>query len=129
MRRLSLVLLTCMFVQLSLAASYAGKSYSLPQKVTGVSRPVMSINGTWDFKYDDKSQWTPVKVPGELAMQGFAIKHDQWFYYKKIINVPADFRRKRVILRFDGVYSHARLSVNGVFVREHFGGFIEMIIK
>lgn len=123
MRRLSLVLLVSMFVQLSLAASYAGKSYSLPQKVTGVSHPIVSINGTWDFKFDDKSQWTPVKVPGELAMQGFAIKHDQWFYYKKIINVPADFRGKRVILRFDGVYSHARLSVNGVFIREHFGGF------
>lgn len=26
-------------------------------------------------------------------------------------------------MRFDGVYSHARLSVNGNYVREHHGGF------
>lgn len=30
---------------------------------------------------------------------------------------------KRIILRFDGVYSYARLSVNGHYVREHHGGF------
>lgn len=123
MRRLSLLLLACFFARLLPAASFAGKSYPLPQKVVGVSRPVISINGTWEFKYDDKSRWTPVKVPGELAMQGFAIKHDQWFYYQKKINVPSDYRGHRIILRFDGVYCHARLSVNGVFVREHFGGF------
>lgn len=37
--------------------------------------------------------------------------------------IPDDFKGKRVILRFDGVYSHARLSVNGKFIREHHGGF------
>ena len=123
MRRLSLVLLACLFARLLPASSYAGKIYPLPQKVVGVSHPVMSMNGTWDFKYDDQSRWTPVKVPGELAMQGFAIKHDQWFYYQKKMSIPSDFRGHRIILRFDGVYCHARLSVNGVFVKEHFGGF------
>lgn len=56
-------------------------------------------------------------------MQGFAIEHDKPFFYKKDFTIPADYAGKRLILRFDGVYSHARLSVNGKFVREHHGGF------
>ena len=41
----------------------------------------------------------------------------------KSFTLPADYKGKRVILRFDGVYSHAILSVNGKQVREHHGGF------
>ena len=56
-------------------------------------------------------------------MQGYAIEHDKPFTYRKSFTVPADYAGKHTILRFDGVYSHARLFVNGTFVREHHGGF------
>lgn len=100
-----------------------GSAYTLPSGVEGVRQPILSLSGSWQFKYSPKSRWSTVKVPGEVAMQGFAIEHDKPFMYKKVFNVPADYAGKRVILRFDGVYSHARLSVNGKFVREHHGGF------
>ena len=82
----------------------------------------MSLSGTWAFKYSPQSRWTTIQVPGEAAMQGFAIEHDKPFFYKKTFIIPAD-QAEPVFFRFDGVYSHAKLSVNGKFVREHHGGF------
>lgn len=99
------------------------RMYILPETVTGVKRPVLSLNGKWDFRFSPQHRWTSAEVPGELAMQGFAIEHDKPVTYRKTFNVPADFTGRRVVLRFDGVYSQARLTVNGTFVREHHGGF------
>lgn len=101
----------------------AGKTYPLPASVHQTLRPVISLNGDWQFKYSDSHSWTRITVPGEVAMQGFAIRHDSPFKYRKTITVPADFAGKHCILRFDGVYSHAVLYVNGKNVREHHGGF------
>jgi len=56
-------------------------------------------------------------------MQGFEIRHDVGYPYKTEIDIPEDFAGRRVRLRFDGVYSYARVWVNGRFVRDHHGGF------
>lgn len=107
----------------AVAASSLERAYTLPSRLEGVRQPVLSLSGSWNFKYSPTSRWTAIQVPGEAAMQGFAIEHDKPFFYKKTFTIPADFTGKRVILRFDGVYSHAKLSVNGKLVREHHGGF------
>lgn len=107
----------------AIATPASGRVYTLPSRLEGVRQSTFSLNGSWDFKYSPRSRWTTIQVPGEAAMQGFAIEHDKPFFYKKTFMIPDDFKGKRVILRFDGVYSHARLSVNGKFIREHHGGF------
>jgi hypothetical protein len=56
-------------------------------------------------------------------MQGFGISRDVEYPYKRSVLIPPDFNGKRVILRFDGLYSYARVWVNGIFLREHHGGF------
>nr|MDE6347177.1 beta-galactosidase [Bacteroides sp.] len=126
-RKVWSVLGGCLLSAFSVLSAYAElpsvRSYVPCLQLEGVRRPVLSLSGTWDFRYSPQSRWTTVQVPGEVAMQGFAIEHDKPFYYKKTFVIPADYVGKRVILRFDGVYSHARLSVNGQFVREHHGGF------
>ena len=99
------------------------KSYWLPQNVENVSQTAISLDGTWDFNYSGQDKWNRINVPGEAAMQGYAIRHDQPFLYRKRVKIPADYAGKRIILRFDGTYVKARLSINGTFVREHFGGF------
>jgi hypothetical protein len=71
----------------------------------------------------DFQSWADIQVPGECQMQGMAIKHDQPFVYKKEFLVPDDYNGKKVRLVFFGVYSYARVWVNGIFVREHHGGF------
>ena len=99
------------------------KAYIIPKTVAGVERHQMSLNGDWSFQFSPKSKWSPIQVPGEAAMQGYAIEHDKPVLYKKQFVLPADYKGQRTILRFDGVYSYARLWVNGTYVREHFGGF------
>ena len=94
---------------------------------------MLSLNGTWKFTLSppsefwlnssDPAAWPDASVPGELVMQGFRISRDVEYPYKRSVLIPADFKGKRIILRFDGVYSYARVWVNGVLVREHHGGF------
>ena len=98
-------------------------SYPVLQELAGVETPAVLLSGTWQFRYSPDSKWDKIQVPGEPAMQGYAIEHDKPFTYRKSFTVPVDYAGKHTILRFDGVYSHARLFVNGTFVREHHGGF------
>ena len=98
-------------------------SYPVLQELAGVETPAVLLSGTWQFQYSPDSKWDKIQVPGEPAMQGYAIEHDKPFTYRKSFTVPADYAGKHTILRFDGVYSYARLFVNDTFVREHHGGF------
>ena len=91
------------------------------------------LNGTWKlslsplsgFENNDMNMegWHDIQVPGECQMQGFAIKHDKPFVYNKEFEVPAHFINQDIFLCFDGVYSYARVWVNGTYVRDHTGGF------
>ncbi|MBN2175493.1 MAG: beta-galactosidase [Bacteroidales bacterium] len=102
-------------------------------EVEGVENPVISLNGAWKFSMNapenfsnlgfDYRNWHDIQVPGECQMQGFAIKHDVPCVYKRAFDVPEDFEGKQILINFYGVYSYARVWVNGKFVREHFGGF------
>ena len=98
-------------------------SYPVLQELAGVETPAVLLSGTWQFRYSPDSKWDKIQVPGEPAMQGYAIEHDKPFTYRKSFTVPVDYAGKHTILRFDGVYSYARLFVNDTFVREHHGGF------
>jgi hypothetical protein len=102
-------------------------------EISGVKNPVLSLNGTWQITLEppqkywlnetDFSAWEEISMPGECQMQGFPIKHDQPFVFKKRFRVPDDFSGKHISLWFYGVYSYARVWVNGQFIREHTGGF------
>jgi len=101
--------------------------------VKGVSRPVISLNGTWKICLNPSGtdpdnnktggEWKDIQVPGECMMQGYLIKHDRPFVYKKDFLVPLDYKGKKIILRFEGVYSYARVWINGKYLRDHSGGF------
>lgn len=102
-------------------------------EVIGINTPEVNLNGTWKFSMNtpetfweddiDFSDWEDIQVPGECQMQGFAIKHDQAYVYKYDFLIPMDFQDQHISLDFHGVYSYARVWVNGHFLREHFGGF------
>lgn len=67
--------------------------------------------------------WDSVEVPGNLLMQGYDIKNDKKYFYKCKFDIPEDYLDKKIILRFNGVYSIGYVWVNGKFVRSHKGGF------
>lgn len=106
-----------------LALSSGQKVYTIPSKVDCIRRHAILLNGTWLFKYSPQSTWEKIQVPGEVAMQGYAIEHDKPFLYRRVFEVPSDYTGQNIFLRFDGVYSHAKLSVNGKEICEHHGGF------
>jgi len=116
--------------------------------VQGVSKPNICLNetskdGTWKFLFESpegvplpgadsqdfnfsvwaNKNWQDVAVPGGLAMQGFDIGNNTEYYYQRKVDVPADYAGKRVIVRFDGVYTNTRVWVDGKYIRTHIGGF------
>ena len=100
--------------------------------IPGVKRPAVSLNGTWKFRPDTRADapeasrvasGADIQVPGEVEMQGWDLTFDRPFLYFREAAIPKDFAGKRILLRFDGVYSYARLWVNDQFIREHHGGF------
>lgn len=105
----------------------------VPERVGGVDDPYISLDGTWLFSTEpsgiywsddaEHSPWAAIEVPGEAYMQGFDVHPDIEYAYKREVQIPERFAGRRIILQFDGVYSYARLWVNGRFVRDHNGGF------
>ena len=93
-----------------------------PAAVTAIAKPVISLNGQWEISLDAK-EWKPVAVPGEPALQGFAIRFGSPFQYRKRIEIPAEFKGAKILLRFHGVYGYAKVFVNDKPVRDHRGGF------
>lgn len=118
-----LALTLCLCCATPTKAATSEKAYTLPTKVENVEKPVISLNGEWQFRYSPKDKWNKVIVPAEVAIQGYAIEHNKPFLYRRDFTVPDSFKGKQVILRFDGVYSHAKLIINGIVSREHDGGF------
>ncbi|MBI5834217.1 MAG: glycoside hydrolase family 2 [Armatimonadetes bacterium] len=84
---------------------------------------VVSLNGTWQFRPEAGAEPKPIAVPGEWVMQGFAVKPNASAIYRRSFDVPAAWAGQRLKLRFDAVYSAARVLVNGREAGRHEGGF------
>lgn len=95
-----------------------------PAMVAGISKPVLSLNGTWQFSTDWQPAIHPVQVPGEWEMQGFSVAEGETAQYRRHFVLPADWQGQVVKLRFDGVSTHAVVKVNGKTVAAHEGGFV-----
>lgn len=80
-------------------------------------------NQNYNFSDIDEKEWQEVVVPSSLVMQGFDIQNNIEYYYKRTVSIPQDYKDNRVYLRFEGVYSNARVWVNNQFCASHIGGF------
>lgn len=128
-----------LFLVLLVSSTSAELSYPrpgiipVPASVSGVSEPVVLLNGIWKFSmtapsdfyenHVDPSTWPDIRVPGEAWMQGFPIAFDAEYPCKREIDIPADYAGQRIFIRFDGVYSDARVWIDGFLVGSHQGGF------
>lgn len=131
-----LFLLTVINIAAQAQSFMAGGRVHLPpisKTVAGVSKPLQSLDGIWQINMKpnanavsdiaESSAWQSIQVPGEAMMQGFKIKIDTAFVYRKKLNITPNTQNNRHIIRFNGVYNHAIVYCNGSRVREHFGGF------
>src|SRR5512135_2521557 len=110
----------------------------LPQAVAGIASPVLSLNGIWSFHpappkgFESLTEpgpgWSAIDVPGDWAMQGFAVKPWTAAGYLKTLVIPADWKGAQIKLRLDGVQSSATFWVNGQLAGKLEGGFRAFII-
>ena len=70
-----------------------------PAIVAGVGKPLLSLNGAWQFSPSDGVAARPIEVPGEWAMQGFEVPAGGLATYTGQFEVPADWQGKTVKLR------------------------------
>ncbi len=94
-----------------------------PASISEVQHPVMSLNGVWKFT-GGKAVNKNIRVPGEWEMQGFKVDSAAMAKYSRYFNIPADWKGKRIKLRFDAVSSHCIVRVNGKIVGGHEGSFV-----
>ena len=93
----------------------------------------LTLNGSWKFNPSPDREiytstefhkgWTDIKVPGEWTMQGFHVEKGKRAAYQTMFKIPEEWDGKKIILRFDGVYSDAIVWVNGKKASAHIGGF------
>jgi beta-galactosidase/beta-glucuronidase len=105
----------------------------IPTSTHSIQNPVVNLAGEWKFAANpptdfwkpalDTSVWSSLQMPNEFATQGFEIAPNTEYPCRRTISIPEDFHGQRIFLRFDGVYGYARVWINGVYLRDHFGGF------
>lgn len=107
----------------------------------GEERPAFSLDGSWAFRMDpanagETEQWysdtvpftDTIQVPGAWEAQGFGEETDKLNHhfigkgwYRRVVDVPADWAGKRVFLCIGGVHRYASVWVNGKSFGEHIG--------
>lgn len=108
-------------------------------------RIVMTFNSNWRFckgeqpmeaagmDFDD-SGWQEVRVPHDWAISGPFDPQEHGFagklpwkgvgWYRKIFDVPADWKGRRIYLDFDGVMAFPKVYVNGRLAGEWDYGYM-----
>ena len=79
----------------------------------------------YDFDTVAEEKWQDVTVPSSLVMQGFNIENNTEYYYRHRLKLPQAQNADRIIIRFEGVYSNARVWVNNQYIKTHVGGFTQ----
>lgn len=100
----------------------------LPQRTGGTDWPRICISGPWKINMEpcenfaapdlDISAWDDVNVPVQID----GGKGE--YAYARDITIPAEWQGDRIFLRFDGANCYARVFVDGVYVCDHYGGFV-----
>lgn len=97
-----------------------------------------SLNGDWEFRFDDgnvgeKEKWyeefegdLKIMVPFTYETKASGIGEEAFhphIWYHRLLEVPKEQERKRIILHFQAVDYIAKLWVNGTYVGQHQGGY------
>ncbi len=113
-------------------------------KIISVENRKILLNSNWKFILSDKPEyqksefndadWRTLDLPHDWSIEGKPEKANPtsgaggYFpagtgWYRKHLNVPADWAGKRISLYFEGVYMNATVFVNGVESASHPYGY------
>ncbi len=101
----------------------------IPQQIDDLKVCCLSLNGSdWkciqnapaDFYKQEAStcDWPDITVPSHVYAD------DNEYAYARILQIPQEWKGSRIFLRFDGANCYARVFVDGIFVLDHYGGFV-----
>ena len=87
-------------------------------------RPVLSIDGTWDFTFTGAAARLdgthPIRVPGVWQAQFAELRNSAGAgTYRRTVDMPAEWSGKRVVLVFGGVFHETTVRVGGEVVARH----------
>ncbi|EOD67729.1 glycoside hydrolase family 2 protein [Amycolatopsis vancoresmycina] len=92
----------------------------------------LNLNGVWEYAGWPSSPGEPrpsgyaerilVPFPPESALSGIA-RRDEVLWYRRLVEIPADWRGSRVLLHFGAVDQTAKVWVNNQLVATHEGGY------
>ncbi|MBQ7353906.1 MAG: beta-galactosidase [Clostridia bacterium] len=109
--------------------------YPRPQLVR---EPWINLNGKWEFEIDNamvgfaKKYYEREHLDGEITvpfcpesvLSGIGnVDYMNAVWYKRDLDIPAEWKGKSVLVHFGAVNYFARVWVNGKFVGEHRGGY------
>ena len=104
-----------------------------PLTTIGAQQTQIRLDGRWQFRIgateeggasgDLGVKWREIDVPGHWVTQGIDVPSNTAATYRRAFTLPRDWTGGRIKLRFDGVYSDVRVSLNGKAVGRHVGGF------
>lgn len=89
----------------------------------------LSLNGLWSFTTDPMrladgdAAWDRLPVPGNWDTRNTYAQHVGKGWYRRSFEVPLDWRGRRLRLAFDAVYETAEVSLKGVLLGRHEGGY------
>ncbi len=102
---------------------------ALPASAQTAGEWRQSLNGPWQFTTNAAAlgqpgaTWDSLTVPGNWDTRPAYSTHKGQGWYRRDFIAPADWRGKRVRLRFDAVYHDATVTLNGRELGSHNGGY------
>ena len=124
-----------LFLALATFGLAGNPSPAAPANGAPASRLVININPAWRFwlgepaggpfrpDFDDSS-WDLVSLPHTMevfpaSLDNFWARGRNLGWYRRTLNVPAEWLQKKVFLHFQGAMQTTRLWVNGNYVGEY----------
>ena len=97
--------------------------------LSGSAREIYSLNSGWKFFYMEENSSDnarEITLPHTWNIDAFvgdgAYRHTS-ANYQRTLFVPAEWKGKRLFLRFNGVQSVADVFINGRHIGDHYGGY------
>lgn len=131
----------CMLVCLCISANPSFSTAGFFE-LAGSGRTSYSLNPNWkfakgahlnaaDIDFDD-SKWEVVSVPDGVELlprnASGCLNYQGEVWYRKHLNLTDVSLNKRIIIHFEAIMGKSKIFINGVLVKENFGGYLPVIV-
>ena len=93
----------------------------------------LNLNGQWDYAINDNSRFpksfdgqitVPFSPETELSGVKRQLKAGEYLWYRRSVEIPAEFAGKHILLHFGAVDQEATVWANSMQVAHHVGGYL-----